>query len=684
MKRIEIIHGLRAGGVRRLAAIALLVGASFAGEHPGGWLGLAAGVAAAEDRVAGAASLGQIEQKAFRDAVDRVAPSVVQIEAIGGLDRVGQTLLGSGPTTGLVMTSDGWIVSSAFNFATRPASILVHLANGSRKPAQLVATDHSRRLVLLKIQPDKPLPTPEIAPEKETRVGQWAIAVGKTFDSKQPNMTVGVVSAIERIWRKAVQTDAAVSPNNYGGPLVDIQGRVLGVVVPLSPQQSSDLAGVEWYDSGIGFAIPAETIRALLPRLQSGKDLAQGLAGISMASNDPLTAEPVIEGSRPNSPARKAGLRRGDRILSIDGRPIDRLVQAKEEVYRRYAGDTLHMIVDRGGKKIESTLELVDRIPLSRMAFLGVRPLRSDAKSTKAEGVTLRYVYPASPAAKAGLQPGDVIRTFDGETIANAAALHAAMMQHVEGEKVSLAYDRAKERRTCDASLESMPETEMPDDMPPAPEAPAGASGERPAGGLVTLPVLGTKLTMTMYVPKGYHPKSPHGVVVWLQSQGEFGEKELLTHWLPACDRRQLIFIAVKPEAARWKSDELARLPIVVAQVAAGHTVDPARIVVAGQNRGGSLAFSAAFRYSSLFRGAAVIDAVPADRLPQRDPPQGLVFLLMRTSESNAPGPVDEAVKQLRALMYPVAIRQRTGNSPESRAGDIAAMARWIDALDRI
>ena len=70
-----------------------------------------------------------------------------------------------------------------------------------------------------------------------------------------------------------MQTDAAVSPNNYGGPLVDIRGRVLGVLVPLSPQRPTRSGRLEWYDSGIGFAVPAEHIQQVLPRLKEGKDL---------------------------------------------------------------------------------------------------------------------------------------------------------------------------------------------------------------------------------------------------------------------------------------------------------------------------------------------------------------------------------------------------------------------------
>ena len=297
-----------------------------------------------------------LEQAALSAAVDRVAPAVVRIETIGGLERVGQVLFGTGPTTGLVVDPDGYIVSSAFNFVNKPASILVRLADGSRKPAKLVATDHSRMLVLLKIDVDKPLPACEVAPRSEMRVGQWAIAVGRTFESDRPNMAVGILSALDRVWGKAIQTDAAVSPNNYGGPLVDIRGRVLGVLVPLSPEAADEMAGVEWYDSGIGFAIPLEHIQQVLPRLKKGEDLYPGLAGISMKGPNLYTGEPIIAPCRQKSPAAEAGLKAGDRIVEIDGRKIVRTADVKQEIGRRYAGEKMRVTVLRGQQRIEREL----------------------------------------------------------------------------------------------------------------------------------------------------------------------------------------------------------------------------------------------------------------------------------------------------------------------------------------
>ena len=231
-----------------------------------------------------------IEQRAIPGGRgERIAPSIVKIETVGGLERIGNMLVNTGPTTGLIVSPDGFIISSAFNFISRPSSILVGLPDGTRTPARLVATDRQRMLVLLKIDVDEKLPVPEAVPESEIRVGQWAIALGRTFDAAQPNLSVGIVSGLNRIWGTAMQTDAKISPNNYGGPLVDIRGRVLGVLAPLSPDKHEEFAGVEWYDSGIGFAVPLAHINTVLPQLSAGHDLKPGILGVSLDSRDIYT-----------------------------------------------------------------------------------------------------------------------------------------------------------------------------------------------------------------------------------------------------------------------------------------------------------------------------------------------------------------------------------------------------------
>jgi len=337
------------------------------------WLAVMFAVLMVHTAAAAGDNLAAREQKAFQAAVDRVAPSVVRIETIGGRDRLGKVLLGSGPTSGLVVDADGLIVSSAFGFAGRPDSILVQLADGTRKPARLVATDRSRKLVLLKIEPDDPLPMPKMAPDAEARVGQWAIGVGRTFEVDRPNVSVGIVSALGRIGGRAIQTDAAASPANYGGPLVDVRGRVLGVLVPLSPEVDEEAGRTQWYDTGIGFAVPADDVRRVVARLRQGEDLFAGRLGISFGREEPNTAKPVVAACHPDSPASKT-LKPGDRITAIDGVLVDRVVELENVLGQLYAGDRITISFQRDGKQHEAQVVLAAELPSRKKVTPKVAP----------------------------------------------------------------------------------------------------------------------------------------------------------------------------------------------------------------------------------------------------------------------------------------------------------------------
>src|SRR5262245_7342838 len=175
------------------------------------------------------------QEKALKAAIAKVAPSIVQIETQGGTELITtgakgqQVRKGVGPTTGLVVAADGHIITSAFNFANKPTAIYVTVP-GHKEPftAKILATDNTRMLTLIKIDASGLL-VPAATPKKDMRVGQWAVALGRAYDradlDKPPSVSIGILSALDRIWGKAVQTDAKVSPSNYGGPLVDVQGR---------------------------------------------------------------------------------------------------------------------------------------------------------------------------------------------------------------------------------------------------------------------------------------------------------------------------------------------------------------------------------------------------------------------------------------------------------------------------
>src|SRR5438552_16102661 len=138
-------------------------------------------------------------EQAMKAAVARVAPSVVQIETSGGSDVVGsgssQISKGSGPTTGLIVSPDGFIVSSAFNFSNKPSAIFVSLpGRKERLVAKVFATDHTRMLTLLKADAAG-LPVPSAAPKKDIHVGQWALALGRTWSGTEapPSVSIGIV-----------------------------------------------------------------------------------------------------------------------------------------------------------------------------------------------------------------------------------------------------------------------------------------------------------------------------------------------------------------------------------------------------------------------------------------------------------------------------------------------------------
>ena len=264
---------------------------------------LICGVAAAQD-------VNEKNESAMKAAAAAVGPSVVKIETAGGTELAGApgagVRKGVGPTTGVVVAADGYIISSAFNFANKPSDIFVSIpGRAGRAVAKVVASDTTRMLTLLKVDA-KDLPVPVPVAKADIQVGQWSLALGRTLTldvSGPPSISVGIISAVGRISGKALQTDAKVSPVNYGGPLVSIDGRVQGILVPASPRGEGDTAGLEWYDSGIGFAIPFEDVLKVVPRLRDGKDLRRGMMGITPQSLELYNTALVIGAVAPDSAA---------------------------------------------------------------------------------------------------------------------------------------------------------------------------------------------------------------------------------------------------------------------------------------------------------------------------------------------------------------------------------------------
>lgn len=630
---------------------------------------------------AGDEDLSLREEQAMRAAVGRVAPSVVAIETVGGRLRGAQALVGAGPTTGLIISTDGYIVSSAFSFSPPPASIVVRLPSGARVPAQLVATDHNRMLVLLKVAVEDALPTPESVPESEVQIGQWGIAVGRTFDSGQPNVSVGIVSALDRVWGKAVQTDAKISPNNYGGPLVDIRGRVLGVLAPLSPTKGAEATSVEWYDSGIGFAVPMGQIQQILPRLKAGEDLKSGLMGVSLAGRDMYADPPVIASCRPNSPAYKAGIKVGDKIVQLAGRDVVRQSQMMYELNRRYAGDPIKVAVLRGDKRLDFDLELVDHLDPYVRPFFGILPRRDPVEEP--DGVLVRYVYPESPAAKAGVQPDDKIVSAAGKPVKDRYELVDVAAAIELGQKVAMEIVRGEERIKFDAVWSTEPEA-VPAELPPALAEREAFADERPAVGSFSLKVPEFKNDALAYVPGDYDPRLRYGVLTWFASSGDFKDDDVLARWKGHCDRQGLILLAPKPaEQGKWQKSDLEFAAKALDQLRAVYQTDSLRVAVGGHEIGGALAYAMAFAHREQLRGVAAIDAPLGETPPDNDPVYRLDFYVTRAKGSKSAPSIEAALKALGERKYAVAIRDQGEQAHDLNDEELGELLRWLDALDK-
>jgi serine protease Do len=664
--------------------------------------------------------LEALEEQAFKQAAALVNPSIVRIQTVGGLDVVGQVLTPTGPTTGVVVSDDGYIISSAFNFISKPASILVQLFDGRRFPAEAVATDRSKMLTLLKIDAKDLTPVKE-ASKDAIRVGQWSLALGRTFDPATPSVSVGIVSALERIWGRAIQTDAKVSPVNYGGPLVDVEGNVLGVLVPLSPQGTgSETAGVEWYDSGIGFAIPMEDVYASLDRLKAGKDLLPGLLGIEFAAGDQLAGKALIDRVRAESPADKAGFKAGDLILEVDGRKVARQADVRYALGNKYAGDTVKMTVERDKKPITADVTLVAELVPYESAFLGILPVREEAGAVAGPGVGVRYVFAGSPAEKAGLKTRDRVLRFNDAEVNDAPALLDLVGRLRPKAKASIAYFRDGAEKTVEVELAAIP-NDIPAELPtvsipprPAAEKPAANKPAAPARdadengaqpkdadkpadakpadaaprtGRFTHEMPAHEHSYWAYVPEDYNPAYQYGLMVWIHPRNDTMEAAVFKEWKAICDSRGLMILAPKAEKiGGWELNEAEFVKEALEEFVEQYPIDRRRVFVHSYSTGGPFAYHLAFKYRELFPGIATAAAPMLNiRPPDNHPNFRQQFHLVCGDKDPSFPPVQLTVNGLRRLKFPASfavVKDRDHKYPASE--ELQEIGRWADLLDRI
>jgi S1-C subfamily serine protease len=364
--------------VRRLALAAVLV--CLAGCGDGDEPQPAASTPSTRDEVVASQGGGFDAQKIYEDEAD----GVVTIQSLFGAD--------GGEGSGFVLNDEGEIVTNAHVVTTgegtalrRASEVYVEFADGNRVAAKVIGADLNADVGLLKIDPEGLELTPlQLGSSRELRVGAPVAAIGSPFGEEQ-SLSIGVISAIDRSIQSltnfaisgAFQTDAAINPGNSGGPLVDGEGRVIGV----NQQIKSRSGGGE----GVGFAVPVDVVKRSLGSLRETGTADYAYLGVSSVPLFPQLVErfdlPVDEGAwvqevSPGGPAERAGIRGGrgetpfqietyaqggDIITEVDGKPILDANDLSAVVAQFAPGEEVVVKVHRDGETKDVEVKLGER-----------------------------------------------------------------------------------------------------------------------------------------------------------------------------------------------------------------------------------------------------------------------------------------------------------------------------------
>ncbi|MFO7983574.1 MAG: DegQ family serine endoprotease [Desulfuromonadales bacterium] len=395
-------------------------------------------------------------QNAFIDVSDKVTPSVVNIRAarttssrihplfeefFGDLfgeqqrpERLEQSL-----GSGFLLTEDGYILTNE-HVVAGAEEIRVRLSDQSEYPAKLVGTDPRTDVAVIKVETEKKLPTVVLGDSDDLQVGQWALAIGNPFGLDR-TLTVGVISAKSRAnvgieeYEDFIQTDASINPGNSGGPLLNIYGEVVGVNTAIVA------AG-----RGIGFAIPINLAKLISDQLIEDGEVTRGWLGVKI---QPLTRDlaksfgleratgalvtDVISGT----PAEKAGLMRGDILLTFNGREVRGVRELQLLVASAPAGSEAELEILRGGERETLTVEITAR---EREKVSGEEKLEPEVvqgwqglsvSTADGEGVLVESVDSRSVADEVGIRPGDIILSLGGQEV-NSVEDFAAAIKRVK------------------------------------------------------------------------------------------------------------------------------------------------------------------------------------------------------------------------------------------------------------
>jgi serine protease Do len=354
--------------------------------------------------------------------------------------------------SGFIIDRDGYILTNN-HVVEKTDEIKVTLADESEFDAEIVGRDPKTDLALIRIQVERELVPLPLGDSEELQVGDWVVAIGNPFGLGN-TVTAGIVSAkYRRIGAGAyddfIQTDASINPGNSGGPLLNLSGEVVGINTAIFSQSGGNI--------GIGFAIPVNMAKDLIPQLREGK-VVRGWLGVMIQKITPELQEKLdlkddqgalVADVTQGGPAEKAGIQRGDVIVSFDDKPIEEMNDLPYIVATTPVGEKVDVVVIRDGKKKTIQVKVgemeeegapmvaSEQEPELGMVVKEITPelaRRLDLDET--EGLVIAEVEQGSPAAAAGLRPGDVIVEMDQEPVKGLSEFNQKLNQYKAGDTV--------------------------------------------------------------------------------------------------------------------------------------------------------------------------------------------------------------------------------------------------------
>lgn len=362
-------------------------------------------------------------------AIDRVRGAVVDIHSERQVAPAVPDLYGALPApsrvngmgTGIVVDPRGYIVTN--HHVIEDVSLLrVHLADGSKHLATVIARAPEVDLALLKIDPKGPLPVMPLGTAEDLMVGETVIAIGNAFGYEH-TVSLGIVSALKRdvtlnkdlSYKSLIQTDASINPGNSGGPLLNIEGELVGVNVAIR-------AGAQ----NIGFAIPVDQMVEAVARMLRERNARNGSPGflvrdrLDLSGRGPLRSVD-IDLAEVEGPAHRAGLRPGDRLVRIGDVPIHCSYDVERSLLNRRAGETLPVVIRRDGRERRLDLQLAAAghrpAGIVEMVWrkLGIQLSPAGADNVARVnpqlngGLEVTMIQDDGPAARSGIRKGDIL-----------------------------------------------------------------------------------------------------------------------------------------------------------------------------------------------------------------------------------------------------------------------------------